>query len=132
MKRAICLIGLCLAVGCGGTARRDPEEVYEAALRANLPANGDGEGYFVSVDGKDPSEEMLGRLRKQWPALRPVSETPKRGYHVISVGKLEWVWGGANVRVGSSNGMDGHLEHVRLVWKNGQWEVESRKTEAVS
>jgi hypothetical protein len=132
MRRAICLIGLCLAVGCGGTAPRDPEEVYEAALRARLPAKGDGDGIFVSVEGKDPSEELMGRLQKQWPALRPASETPKRDYHVISVGELEWVWGGANVRVGSSNGIDGHIERVRMVWKNGQWEAESSKTEAIS
>jgi hypothetical protein len=134
MGRVVCLLGLCLVVaGCGGPATQEPEEVYEAVLRARLPAGGNAEGVFVQVDGKDPSDELLARLRKQWPGLRPASEMPKRKYSVITVGELKWVGRGvAEVRVGSSNGMDGHIERARVVWSNGQWAIESTTTEAIS
>src|SRR5437016_2810734 len=134
MRRFMGLVVLCfVAAGCGGPATRDAADVYEAVLQHSLPAQGDGNGIYVQVEGADPPAEMLDRLRQQWPALRPASEIPRGKQRLVHVGELKWLGrSAAEVRYSSSNGMDGVIKRLRVVWSGGQWIVEKTTTEAMS
>jgi hypothetical protein len=135
MGRFIGMVGLCFVAtaGCGGPPTRDASEVYEAVLRQSLLTQGEGKGIYVQVDGGDPPAEMLDRLRQQWPALCPVSQSPKGKRLLVHVGELEWIGrSAAEVRGGSNNGMDGVIKRFRVVWSGGRWIVEKTTTEATS
>src|SRR5436853_6617263 len=96
MKRVIGLVVAWAAIGCGspltvgvgesGTAapmtERQAAELYETIIRDIHKGKGDGDGTYVWVCGKDPTDEVMRRLREKWPKLRPASAVPDDGYRM--------------------------------------------------
>jgi hypothetical protein len=103
MARYLVLVTSCLfAVSCAKQASNGPAaqsedafDVYEAVFRYRLQKHlGDVKPadvkVYLSVDGKDPPAELLQRLRKDWPNLKPVSEEPKEKGYLLYVEGLKW------------------------------------------
>ena len=107
--------------------------VYETVLKVELKDAKKGEGFFVFIDGKDPSPQLLKQLHKTWPELRPGSKVPQGKANRVNLDELKWIdRNSAEVLGGFSNGMDGHGKRYRLTRKNGVWSIESVKTEFLS
>jgi len=77
-----------LAAGCGkvGVPTRDSSlDVAEAVFRHRLQKYDPGVTAYLAVDGTDPPAELLDRLRKDWPNLKPASaEAGEKGLHVYA------------------------------------------------
>jgi hypothetical protein len=137
MQRSFLLVCLCmLANGCNGgpvDETKDLPLVYEAALGETLKDPSKGEDSFLFIEGKDPAPELLDLLHKKWPKLEPGSKVPAGKANRINLSKLEWIdRDTVELRLGTSNGMDGRGQRLRLTRKNGVWTVASVKTEAIS
>ena len=134
MNRATVLVGLCLVcVGCGPRSPREAAAVYEAVLRHEMQGFKNGEPIYVFIDGHDPTPELVGQLRQQWPTVQAGSAAPKGRALRVSFGELKWTGRNTAELQGTfSNGMDGRSSSYRLAWKNGQWEVERAELKAVS
>ncbi len=112
---------------------RDDGAVYEAVLKLGhcRPAP-DGPTY-LQIDGGDPGAELLTRLRKIWPQLKPASEMPAGKRHLVHLAELLWIDDDtAEVTAGFNTGTDGRIDRYRLVRKNGQWTIESTTNRAIS
>ena len=89
VRYLVVAVSCLLAAGCFaqpgnglGAKADDTPDIYEAVFRYRLqllpgnPKPAEVKAY-LAVDGKDPPVELLKRLRKDWPNLRPASEEPK-------------------------------------------------------
>ena len=137
MKRSLLFIALCLlAAGCNGgpvDETKDLPTVYETALGELLKEPSKGEGFFLFIDGKDPTQELLDQLHKTWPKLDVGSKVPQGKADRINLSKLKWIdRDTVELQRGRSNGMDGHIQRLRLIRKDGIWTVASTTTEAIS
>jgi hypothetical protein len=136
MRCLIVMAGAFLCIpGCtrNGPDVKDAGAVYEAVLKVELKDTVKGEGHFIFVDGKDPEPALLQRFQKQWPALQPGSKVPQGQANRVSIDGLQWIdAGAAELRGGSSNGMDGRVSRYRVVNKAGTWVVEKAVVEAAS
>lgn len=90
-------VGCVLAVGCSqpgdsGLAARphDSLDVYEAVFRYRLNKEPAGFKAYLSVEGKDPPAELLERLHKDWPNLKPASAEPKEKGHRVYAEDIKW------------------------------------------
>jgi hypothetical protein len=92
------------AAGAGGRAKA-ADDIREAVTR-HLIGKNTSRAYFLSLDGKDPSHEFLGRFARgeQKLIVKPVSASRTKGqsYSVvdketgqsgleISIGRIEWI-----------------------------------------
>lgn len=151
MRRVILLSALCLGVlGCGAPAgappapagggpaagTQDAAGVYEAAFRYRLAKQPKDVEAFLSVDDKDAPAELLEKLRKDWPNLKPRSATPKEKGLWIYVNNLTWSHGGAEVEAGywfpTKFAGQGYSGKHHLMHKGGQWQVERVTDEVMS
>jgi hypothetical protein len=150
MRRFIVLAVFCVIVaGCkqppdgkpgdvkvqkqGDEAKELPAPVYEAVLRDNLKPPSKGEGSYLFVDGKDPAPELLKRLHKHWPELKPGSQVPNGTADRLSLTELKWIDATtAELRCGRSNGKDGVGKIYHLKKKDGEWMVDKAVVDAVS
>ncbi|OAI41200.1 hypothetical protein AYO40_03580 [Planctomycetaceae bacterium SCGC AG-212-D15] len=136
MARYLMLAAVCLLMlGCSDRAG-NALDVYEAVFRYSLQKHpADVKAYLV-VDGKDPSSELLTRLRKDWPNLQPLSEDPKeQGLRLYAEG-LKWGAGTAELKAGSwfpsKFGGEGHFADYHVVREKGQWVVKKLTNETMS
>ena len=146
MRAFICLAGLCfLMAGCNGNGadiappdepKQDSTPIYEVVFRHELKGTKTGAGHYLSVDGKDPSPELMKRLQKDLPELQPLSKRPqdvKARVTGVGVDDLKWIdRDTAELMGGQSNGMDGHGSRFRVVRKRGVWTIDSVKVEFLS
>lgn len=120
MRLFLLLAGSLLVIaGCNGVDgandKKDPLPVYEVVLRHELKQAVKGPIY-VSVDFKDPAPELLAKLAKQWPDVRPQSKRPKNlpkagTFTNVNVEELKWIDANtAELKGGFSNGMDGQRQ----------------------
>jgi len=134
--RVIALVGALVAAYLGArhawrTAHED--DVYAAALRHwcehSLPSASRGQALYVQLDGKDPDEQLIGRLRESVPGARKYSERPIPPDAGVRVGlcDLTWVgWTAARVSVVDTctwTRVGG--QHYRVVRRGGRWDVAS-------
>src|SRR5688572_22294273 len=134
MWRHLWLAMLCVALaGCGNSSgapgAKDALGVYEAAFRFNLQKHPKEAEVYLAVDGKDAPAELLDKLRKDWPNLKPVSAAPKDKGHQFYVKNLQWTGQGtATVKAGqwfpTNFGGEGQFGTHHLAYRNGQWIVE--------
>jgi hypothetical protein len=139
-RRAILFLALCLtAAGCAGPFARsaDAHDVYEAAFRhclRNFPADVTA---YLRVDDGDVPAEVLDRLRRDWPNLRPASaEPPGGGVRVYAEG-LKWLdRDTAELRAGywfpTKFAGEAWFGDHRLARKAGRWVVEAVTNETMT
>ena len=136
------LLGLAVA-GCAGSSGgeskppRDRLGVYEAVFRYELRKRPRDVSAYLSVDGRDAPAELLRRLRRDWPNLKPASEEPKEKGLQLYVKDLKWLGGDtAELRAGywfpTKFAGQGYFADHRVVWKDGQWVVEGVTNETMS
>ena len=141
MARFIILTACLLAAGCmgqgdgapgaapgGGAAPANALDVYEAAFRHDLQKQPANVTAYLSVDDKDPPAELLKKLRKDWPNLKPVSEEPKEKGLRIYVEDLKWEGGNSAVlKVGhwfpTKFAGEGAFADHHFTLDNGRWVV---------
>ena len=145
MRRTIAcgLLGLALA-GCSGSSGerapsppRDPLDVYEAVFRYRLRNKPRDVTAYLKVDGGDVPAELLQRLRRDWPNLKPASEEPKEKGLRLYVKGLKWTGdGAAEVRAGywfpTKFAGQGYFADHRVEWKDGRWVVAGVSNETMS
>jgi hypothetical protein len=115
----------------------DPADVYEAVFRHLLQKHPADVPAFVSVDGQDPPADLLNRLRRDWPNLKPVSDEPKVNGYVVYVEKLMWDGrDAAELRAGHRYNTrvapDVYFGDHRVVREGGRWVVKSVTNETMS
>ncbi|HWG42354.1 MAG TPA: hypothetical protein VN688_06160 [Gemmataceae bacterium] len=115
----------------------DALDVYEAVFRYRLQKYPADVRAYLAVDGQDVSEELLGRLRRDWPNLKPASEEPKEKGLRVYVEKLKWVnRSTAELHAGwwspSKFAGDGYSGDHRVVRDGRQWRVEKVTNEIMS
>jgi hypothetical protein len=137
MQRTLLFIGLCiLGSGCNGgpvDEAKDLAPIFETALGELLKEPSKGEGFFLFIDGKDPAPDLRDQLNKKWPKLEVGSKVPQGKADRINLSNVEWIdRNTVELRLGKSNGMDGHIQRLRLVRKDGVWTVASATTDAIS
>jgi hypothetical protein len=150
MVRYLVLAALCVvAAGCaaregdgpgdgpGAPPPQDPLDVYEAVFRYRLRNQPADVTAYLSVDDKDPPAELMTRLRKDWPNLKPASEEPKEKGHRIYVEGLKWGdRGTAELRAGywfpTRFAGEGYFADHHLVREKGRWVVEKVTNETSS
>jgi hypothetical protein len=136
------LLGLAVA-GCSGSSGGDslapPRhklDVYEAVFRYQLRKRPRDVSAYLSVDGGDAPAELLRRLRKDWPNLKPASEEPKEKGLQLYVKDLKWNGDVAVLRGGywfpTKFAGQGYFADHRVVWKDGQWVVAGVTNETMS
>jgi hypothetical protein len=96
MRRCLLLASCLLVTGCSlGSAPAarptDTVDVYEAVFRYRLKDRAANLEAYLAIDGKDPPAELLTRLRRDWPNLKPVSEEPKEKGHRVYVENLKLI-----------------------------------------
>src|SRR6185369_9891653 len=84
---------------------------------------------YLSVDNKDAPAELLDKLRKDWPNIKPASAMPKDKGLRIYVSKLKWTGQGtAEVEAGywfpTKFAGQGYFGTHHLSWRDGRWVVE--------
>src|SRR5207253_6370011 len=118
-----------LSVGVGSGASAAPmtepqaAEIYETVIRDIHKGKGDGDGTYIWVRGKDPTDEVMRRLKEKWPKLRPASAMPEDGYR-MDFTEVRRTDAGMDVRFepwyrGGSSWVIYHL-----VRKGDNWQVE--------
>jgi hypothetical protein len=149
MWRHFWFVVLCLGiVGCGGAAgeapggggapaAKDSLGVYEAAFRFRLQKQPKNVEAFLSVDGKDAPAEVLDKLRKDWPNLKPRSAAPKDKGLWVYVDELKWTGQGtAEVKAGywfpTKFAGEGYFATHHLVHQGGSWIVQKVSNEVMS
>ena len=137
------LLGLGVA-GCsessaGGSPApsKDPLDVYEAVFRYRLQNHPRDVRAYLSVDDRDAPEELLRRLRRDWPNLAPASAEPKEKGLRLYVNNLTWIDDEtAEVNAGywfpTKFSGEGYFGDHHLVWKEGRWVVERVTKETMS
>ncbi|HYT94224.1 MAG TPA: hypothetical protein VEL76_36245, partial [Gemmataceae bacterium] len=135
MGRVVALaVGCLVAIGCegsdGGSAasKQDPLEVYETVFRYRLQKHPREVSAYLTVDGKDIPASVLGRLRKDWPNLKAISEEPKERGLRIYVNKLKWIdTSTAEVEAGywfpTKFAGEGYFGDHHVVRRDGRWVV---------
>lgn len=150
MARDLVLTAVCLfAVGGSGQGANglDPQpgdalDVYEAVIRYRLqkfPADVKPAELkaYLAVDGKDPAPELLKRLRKAWPNLKPISEEPKgKGLRVYVKGLKFSARGAAELNAGywfpTKVAGEGYSADHHVVQEKGRWVVQKVTNEISS
>jgi hypothetical protein len=144
---AACLLGAGCSEPSGGgpgappdggpaPAAEDSLDVYETVFRYRLQKYDAKVTAYLSVDGKDPPAELLTRLRKDWPNLKPTSEEPKeKGLSVYAKG-LKWQQGEAVLKAGywfpTKFAGEGYFADHHVVREKGKWVVEKLTNETMS
>jgi hypothetical protein len=144
MARSLVLAAFVLAAGCiersgngPGASPEDALDVYEAAFRYRLEKHPADVKAYLSVDGKDPPEELLKRLRKDWPNLKPGSEEPKEKGLQVYVEGLKWgARDTAELKAGywfpTRFAGEGYFADHHLIREKGRWVVEKVTNETSS
>ena len=144
MSRYLWVAAVCVAmVGCSGQSGTDTDRstdalaVYEAVFRHHLPKHSADFKAYLTIDGKDPSAELLQRLRRDWPNLKPGSEEPKEKGHRISADELKWTGrDSAEVKAGywfpTRFAGEGGFGDYHLIRKAEGWVVEKVTNEVMS
>lgn len=134
MARSKFWVGLCLALtGCAHDADSDAVPVFDVVLKHEFPAAKKDMSLFVFIDGKDPSPDLLKRIRETWPGSQAGSKVGKDRVDRVDFGNLKWVGReGVELDCTISNGMDGRRKHFKLARKKGVWVVEKAETTAES
>ena len=137
------LLGLAVA-GCSGSSgggssalATDPLDVSEAVFRYHLRKRPRDVSAYLSVDGKDIPAELLRRLQRDWPNLKPASEEPKEKGLRLYVKNLKWSGGDtAELHAGywfpTKFAGQGYFADHRVVRKEGRWVVASVTNETMS
>ncbi len=136
---------VCLVVtGCsertgGDLASRaaDALDVYETVFRYQLKNSPADARAYLSVDGQDPSPDLLTRLLRDWPNLKPISEEPKEKGRHVSVKGLKWInRDAAELRAGywfpTKFAGEGHFADYHVVRQGKQWVVQKVANEIMS
>jgi hypothetical protein len=144
MRRFLAVMACLLAAGCfsrpaidGPVLAGDDLDVHEAVFRFRLQKQPADIVAYLSVDGKDPPADLLNRLRKDWPNLKPVSETPKgKGFSIHAEG-LKWTGRGTAVLkaghwIPTKYAGEGYTADHHLVRDGGRWFVEKVTNETMS
>jgi len=143
MRRACLIMALGVVIaGCGGSgatgpAAKDSAAVYEAVFRYRLQKQPKEVEAYLAVDGKDAPAELLEKLQKDWPNVKPASAAPKdKGLREYAE-DLQWTGNGAAaVKAGHSFptkfGNEGYFGTHHLLFKNGRWEVDRVTDEVMS
>ena len=150
MSRCLVLAACLLGAGCsgpvgggappappeGGPAADDSLDVYETVFRYRLKQYKADVTAYLSVDGKDPPAELLKRLRKDWPNLKPVSEEPKEKALRVYAKNLKWEQGTAVLKAGywfpTKFAGEGYFADHHVVSNQGKWVVEKLTNETSS
>jgi hypothetical protein len=143
---AVCL----LAAGCAeqagngqATQTDNALDVYETVFRYHLQKQQNGDlkpadvVAYLSLDGKDPPAELLIRLRKDWPNLKPVSEELKeKGLRVYVYGLIWGVRDAAELKAGywlpTKYAGEGYFADHHVIREKGVWVVEKVTNETTS
>jgi hypothetical protein len=124
--------------GGGQTAQTDETlDVYEAVFRYRLKNRPADTVAYLEVKGKDLPAELLQRLRKDWPNLKPATEQPKNEGLRVYLEDLKWGRAGtAEVRAGhyfpTQFGHQGYFADHHLIRDKGRWVVERLTNETSS
>ena len=144
MVRQLVLVAFCLfaascswpTAGVPSTPTPDASGAYECVLRYQLGKQPADVKAFISVDGKDPSAELLTRLRKEWPNLRPMSEDPRQEGLRVYVEVPRWNEGKAVLKAGywfpTGFGTEAYFADHHVIQENGQWVVKEVTNETMT
>jgi hypothetical protein len=145
MRRYLVFAALGLVgVGCSDRPDGNPPAqgddalaVYEAAFRYRLQKRPADAIAYLSVDDQDPPAELLRRLRRDWPNLKPVSEEPKEKGLRVYVKGLKWIdRDTAELRAGhwlpTRSAGEGYFADHRVVREGGRWVVAQVTNETMS
>jgi hypothetical protein len=144
MSRYLCFAAVCVAmVGCSGRSGTDTDrsadalDVFEAVFRRHFPKPSEDFKAYLTIDGKDPSAELMKRLRRDWPNLKPGSEEPKEKGHRFYVDELTWTGrDSAEVKSGywfpTKFAGEGGFGDYHLIRKAEGWVVEKVMNEVMS
>lgn len=145
MVRYLVVAAACaLAAGCsqqagGGAGARpkDTLDVYEAVFRYGLKKHPADVKAYVAVDRKDAPAELLKRLQKDWPNLKPASEEPKQKGLRVYAENLKW--GAADAaeikagyRIPTKYADEGYFADHHVIRENGRWVVQKVTNETSS
>jgi hypothetical protein len=132
------ITGLVLA-GCSNRPAEgdDTLAVYEAVFRYRLEKQPADVRAYLAVDGQDPPLELLNRLRRDWPNLKPASEEPKEKGLQVYVQGLAWInRDTAELQAGhwfpTKFAGEGYFGDHHVVRKGGRWVVEKVTNETMS
>jgi hypothetical protein len=111
--------------------------MYEAVYRHHLKKHPADVRAYLSVDGKDPPAELLTRLRREFPNLKPISDEPKEKGLRLQVEDLKWInKDEAEVHAGywfpTKFAGEGYYGDHHLVRQKGRWVVEKVANEVMS
>jgi hypothetical protein len=92
---------------------------------------------YLAVDGQDPPVQLLNRLRRDWPNLKPLSAEPKEKGLRISVKGLKWINpDAAELEAGhwfpTKFGGEGYFADHRVVRDGDRWVVQKVTKETMS
>jgi hypothetical protein len=139
MIRFLVLTAACLSqAGCATPDRSaDALAVYEAVFRDRLRQHPPDVRAYLVIDGADPSEDLLSRLRTDYPNLAPASEEPKEKGLRLHVEGLKWIdRDTAEVKSGywfpTKFAGEGYFADYRVVREGGRWVVQKGKNETMS
>jgi hypothetical protein len=123
--------------GGPGTQAGDTLDIYEAVFRYRLEKRPADAVAYLEVAGKDAPAELLKRLRKDWPNLKPISDKPKDGGLRIYAEDIKWTRDiAAVVRAGHSfstlSGSEGAFADHHLEREMGKWVVKRLTNETSS
>lgn len=133
-----------IAAGCfSGVSHGPPDrasdaiDVYEAAFSYRLAKQSTDIEAYLAVDGKNPAAELITRLRRRWPNLKPASEEPEKNGYRITAEQLKWIDAAtAELRLHSVHNTqiarDVYFADYRVVRRGGQWVVEHVSNETMS
>lgn len=141
MLRISIILLFASAVGCFGQAGdggrdKDALDVYEAVFRHHLKKEKADAIGFLSIDTTDPPVELLKRLRKEWPNLKPISELPKDMKALrVYANELKWTRGGAEVQAGywfpTKVAGQGYVGTYHMIREKDTWKI-AKVTDEVS
>jgi hypothetical protein len=144
MRRAFLLTALCLVAGCSNQPHGGPSgqsddaiDVHEAVFRYRLENQAADVRAYLEVDGQDPPAELLGRLCRDWPNLKPASEDPKEQGLRLYVKELKWLGrDAAELRAGywfpTKYAGEKYFGDHHLVREDGKWTVKHVTNETMS
>ena len=92
---------------------------------------------YLAIAGADPSEDLLTRLRKDWPNVAPASEEPKEKGLRLHAEKLTWIdRNNAELESGywfpTKFAGEGYSAKYRVSREGGRWVVQKSTNEVMS
>jgi hypothetical protein len=122
---AVCLV----VAGCRSGGTNDARQIYVVAIQYRLQKQPIDVTVYVSVDDRDPPDDILIRLRREWPNLKPASQEPEKDGFLITIKSFKWIDKNTaelrmHGRYNSKIAPDHDFADYRVVRRGEQWVVD--------